>query len=98
MVKKRSTDSHLIAKGITKSGEKFRPGDWAERISGSLSTFKNRRMQYSPLLQPTTKNGITCLVIDPKLEKQDPKTYAEIMQFIKDNDLQICDENDEDTP
>ena len=32
--------------GITKSGEKFRPNDWAERMSGSMSHLRGHRVQY----------------------------------------------------
>ena len=31
----------IIIEGVTTEGKKFRPSDWAERMSGSLSTFKN---------------------------------------------------------
>ena len=53
MEEDKNSKSKLIIEGIdSDSGKKFRPGDWAERMSGSLSTFRNRRIIYSPLLKP----------------------------------------------
>lgn len=37
----------IIIEGITDQGKTFRPSDWAERMSGSLASFKNSRIRYS---------------------------------------------------
>ena len=59
----------IIIEGITENGRKFRPSDWAERMSGALSTFgRDQRIQYSPLLQPLTVKGVKCVAIDPRLK------------------------------
>jgi len=95
MTKKK--DKKIIIEGITDQGDEFRPSDWAERMSGQLSTFRKRRIQYSPLLQPSMKNGHKCVVLDPKLKKSNPKLYQSILQFAKTNNLTICkEEPDED--
>ena len=60
-----TSDKKIIVEGITEAGRKFRPSDWAERMSGALSTFgRDHRIQYSPMLQPMTLNGIKCIVLD----------------------------------
>ncbi len=89
----------IIIEGITTSGQQFRPGDWAERMSGQLSTFKKHRIKYSPLLKPSMKDGNKCVVLDPKLKESNPKLYQSILEFAKSNQLKICndDENDNDT-
>ena len=52
----------IIIEGVTENGRKFRPSDWAERMSGALSYFgRDHRIQYSPMLQPLTVNGIKCV-------------------------------------
>lgn len=89
MAKKKSK---IIIEGVTESGETFRPSDWAERMSGRLSTFRKRRIHYSPLLQPSMKDGHRCVVLDPKLKKSNPALYDSILQFAKTNKLKICDE------
>ena len=85
----------IIIEGITESGEKFRPSDWAERMSGQLSTFRKRRIRYSPLLQPTMKEGLKCVVLDPKLKETNPSLYQSILEFAQANHLKICQENED---
>ena len=90
--------SKIIIEGVTESGETFRPSDWAERMSGNLSTFERHRIKYSPLLQPSTKNGHRCVVLDPKLKESNPELYQSILQFAKSNQLKICREDDDEQP
>jgi len=84
----------IIIEGITKEGQKFRPSDWAERVSGNLSTFKNHRIHYSPLLRPSYKGGNRCIILDPALKESNPTLYAHILNFAKANKLKICQEQD----
>ena len=84
----------IIIEGVTKTGTPFRPSDWAERMSGTLSTFKGQRIQYSPLLQPMTKNGHMCVLLDPALKNTNPNLYQSILEFAKANNLKICGEED----
>lgn len=86
----------IIIQGITKSGSQFRPSDWAERMSGQLSSFKNHRILYSPLLQPIVKDGYKCVLLDPKLKESNPELYASIIDFADKNNLSICKDEDED--
>lgn len=83
----------IIIKGVTESGEPFRPSDWAERMSGTLSTFHKHRIQYSPLLQPSLKDGYKCIIVDPHLKQSNPKLYESIIKFAKTNNLRICKED-----
>lgn len=84
----------IIIEGITESGETFRPSDWAERMSGSLSTFKNHRIYYSPMLKPSYKGGNRCIIVDPALKEAQPALYEQILNFVKNNKLKMG-ENDE---
>ena len=85
----------IIIEGVTEAGETFRPSDWAERMSGRLSTFRKRRIHYSPLLQPTMKDGHKCVVLDPKLKQSNLALYQSILEFAKNNKLKICKKEDE---
>ena len=85
----------IVIEGITESGETFRPSDWAERMSGQLSTFRKRRMQYSPLLQPSVKDGRKCVLLDSKLKESNPELYQSILEFAHKNHLKICGEENE---
>ena len=79
----------IIIEGVTEEGKTFRPSDWAERVSGNLSTFKNHRIYYSPLLKPSYKGGNRCLVLDPLLKESNPTLFEHILEFAKHNKLKI---------
>jgi hypothetical protein len=85
----------IIIEGVTNAGETFRPSDWAERMSGKLSTFDKHRIKYSPLLQPTMKDGNKCVALDPKLKTSNPALYESILAFAKNNKLKICRESED---
>ena len=80
----------IVIEGVTDTGETFRPSDWAERMSGQLSTFHKRRIQYSPLLQPSMQHGNKCVLLDPKLKETNPELYQSILEFAQKNHLKIC--------
>lgn len=90
-------DKKIIIEGVTESGEQFRPSDWAERMSGTLSTFRKQRIIYSPLLQPSVKDGNKCVMLDPALKKSNPELYNSILKFAEKNRLKICKEDDEES-
>lgn len=79
----------FIVLGIMPNGRKFRPSDWAERMCGTLSTFRNRRIYYSPLLRPAVIEGIKAVVVDRNLEEKHPKVFAEVLAFAEKNQLAL---------
>lgn len=85
----------IVIEGITESGEVFRPSDWAERISGQLSTFKNHRIFYSPMLRPSFKEGNRCVILDLSLKQENPDLYEHILSFAKNNKLKMTEIDDE---
>ena len=86
----------IIIEGITENGRKFRPSDWAERMSGALSTFgRDHRIQYSPLLQPMTVKGVKCVAVDPRLKESAPEMFAYIMRWANANHLNVIETDDE---
>lgn len=87
--------SRIIIEGVTESGEKFRPSDWAERMSGRLSTFRKHRIAYSPMLRPSIRGGHKCVVLDPTLKQTNPTLYQSILDFAKSNKLKICNEDEQ---
>lgn len=84
----------IIIEGETEEGQQFRPGDWAERMSGSLCTFRNHRVVYSPLLQPMVRGGKKCMMIDPELKQSNPSMYESIMEFARTNKLKVSEEDE----
>ncbi|MHB8253907.1 MAG: DUF3579 domain-containing protein [Acidiferrobacter sp.] len=80
----------IVIEGVTEDGRTFRPSDWIERISGSLSTFgTDRRIRYSHYLQPQIIDGNRCLVLDPELKRVNPNAFSFLVDFAKGNKLKI---------
>lgn len=83
------TDEFVIV-GLTKDGKRFRPSDWAERLCGVMSQFgADNRMQYSPYVQPVLSDGVKCVVVDARLHEVEPQAYRFLVNFAKDNELQL---------
>ena len=88
----KSKSKKIVIEGVTSQGKTFRPSDWAERMSETMATFKNSRIYYSPILQPSVNHdGYKCVILDPKLKESSPDVYEAILNFAKDNNLNICD-------
>lgn len=84
--------STLIIQGTTLHGRTFRPSDWAERLSGVMSTFGgDHRMSYSPYVRPLTVNGVKSVSIDKKLREVDARAFEFLLGFARDNELQVLD-------
>lgn len=82
--------------GITSEGKQFRPSDWSERLSGAMSCFRpgsGRRshLHYSQFVQPTIVGGIRAVVVEHALREIEPLAYHFVVNFAKDNDLQIVE-------
>ena len=90
-------EKRIVIEGITESGEKFRPSDWVERMCGCLANYKNRRITYSPKLQPSVDNvsKAKCLVLDPSLRETNPDVFDCIMKFADENRLKIHESYEE---
>lgn len=81
---------NFIIVGVTQSGRTFRPSDWAERLCGVMSAFgSERRMTYSPYVQPGNMNGAKCVYVDGRIHDVEPMAYTFLVNFAKDNDLKV---------
>ena len=87
----------VVIQGVTKSGRTFRPSDWAERLAGVMSSFRpggarpGSHLGYSPWCIPTTIGNTKCVVVHPDLRDYDTMAWDFVMNFARDNDLQVCD-------
>jgi hypothetical protein len=82
--------SKLIILGQTTDGQKFRPSDWAERLSGSVARHgPGRRIIYHPSVKVVMRNGIKCVSVDRLLEEESPQLYQFILNFANENHLKI---------
>jgi hypothetical protein len=80
--------TEIVIQGVTASGRTFRPSDWSERLCGMMSVFsEDRHLSYSPYLKPVISAGMSCVVVDRKLETLDPAAFQFLMDFAQDNEL-----------
>ena len=81
----------LVIWGVTLAGRPFRPSDWAERLAGLVSVFgEDQRLAYSPYVLPVMAGGVRAVVIGHALATLEPRLFAFLAGFARDNDLQQC--------
>ncbi|MGF6599435.1 hypothetical protein P3T23_004156 [Paraburkholderia sp. GAS448] len=90
--------TEYFIQGITKSGRKFRPSDWSERLAGVMSSFgpgarrgPNAYMQYSVYVRPTIIGDLKVVILDSRLRDIEPMAFDFVMNFAKDNDLVVTE-------
>jgi len=95
---KKELANEFFILGLTADGKQFRPSDWAERLCGVMSCFRpegsggpNAHLQYSPLVRPTIVNQVKAVVVSHTLREIEPLAYHFVVNFAKDNGLQIVD-------
>ncbi len=95
--KKKFADEFFIL-GLTSDGKQFRPSDWSERLCGVMSCFRpegsggrNAHLSYSPYVRPTVLGGVKAVVVDNDLKLLEPLAYHFVVDFAKDNDLQVIE-------
>lgn len=87
--------THTFIQGITNTGQKFRPSDWAERLASVMSQFRpgntcvqcGAYLTYSPWCVPTSVGNIKCVAVSHELQQANPQAWAFVMKFARDNDL-----------
>ena len=92
----KSAKNEFFILGLTSQGKQFRPSDWSERLSGAMSCFRpdsgrQSHLHYSLFVRPILINGIRSVVVDHALREIEPLAYHFVINFAKDNDLQIVD-------
>jgi hypothetical protein len=89
----------FFIQGVTLDGHTFRPSDWAERLAGAMSCFRPDGVQggigayigYSPLCVPRVINGIKCVIVSEALKGVEPMAWDFVMNFARDNRLQLTE-------
>jgi len=83
----------IIIKGITTDGRKFRPSDWAQRLTTAVATpGPGRRIRFHPKVKMATIEGVNAVVIDADLAEEEPLLYEFLLGFARNNALQIAQE------
>ncbi|WP_427915340.1 DUF3579 domain-containing protein [Ramlibacter sp. MMS24-I3-19] len=92
-----SNATEVLIQGITRDGRTFRPSDWAERLAGVMSSFRpggaqrGSHLSYSPWCVPRNLDGVKCVVVHADLRKAEPMAWDFVLNFARDNDLQVSE-------
>ncbi len=80
----------VIIKGLTEDGGKFRPSDWAERLCGAVASYgRGRRIIFHPHVKLASIDGVKSVVISAELEELDEMLFDFLLDFGRENKLQI---------
>jgi hypothetical protein len=95
-----SKPRQVFIQGITRGGRTFRPSDWAERLAGTMSSFRpggagakgiGAHIGYSPYCVPRVINGVKCVIVNEALRDLEPMAWDFVMHFARDNELQVTE-------
>ncbi len=82
----------VVIRGITTQGQTFRPSDWADRLASIVGHVgRDNRLNYSPDVQPVTRAGVRCVVLNQKLATLDARIFKFLLDFARENDLEVVD-------
>jgi Protein of unknown function (DUF3579) len=89
----------FIIQGLTQDGRVFRPSDWAERLAGAMSSFRpggggsragiGAYIGYSPYCVPTTVGEVKAVIVNEALRDIEPMAWDFVVNFARDNGLQM---------
>lgn len=90
--------SFLIV-GLTLDGKVFRPSDWSERLAGAMSAFRPAGSNpgiasfigYSPYCVPRSVGGHKCVLVSEALRGIEVLAWDFVMNFARDNRLEVRD-------
>jgi len=86
----------IILLGKTECGGKFRPSDWAQRLTISVSTVGPRRNIVShPRVHMAMYEGLPSVVVDRVLKEENLMMFEFFINFAKGNKLQILNLGDD---
>jgi hypothetical protein len=84
--------AEIVIRGVTSKGRTFRPSDWADRLAGLASQVgHDNRLNYCPHVQPVTRAGVRCVVVNRALEAKDSRMFQFMLEFARDNDREVVD-------
>ncbi len=82
--------SQMVIKGVTRTGRRFRPSDWAERLTTAVgSVGLDRRVRFHPKVHMANIGGVNCVVVEQELASSEPLLWGFLVSFAKDNELLV---------
>jgi hypothetical protein len=89
----------FFIEGRTEDGKTFRPSDWAERLAGTMSSFRPEGaprnaasfIGYSPFCVPRYVASVKGVLVDERLREIEPMAWDFVMNFARDNGLVVVE-------
>ena len=78
-----STEFFVV--GETEDGRRFRPGDWADRISGLYGRLDRGAVRYTDEVSPVMLQGKSSV----RVKSEDYRVRQGIIQFALENNLTL---------
>lgn len=83
-------NNKLIIESVCNNGARFRPSDWAERLSSSMANFgPDKKLRYTSAVHPGIVNDCKCLIVETTLVEQHPASFNSIIDFARTNNLRM---------
>lgn len=79
----------FLIESVTKSGARFRPSDWIDRLASWDATFDQHRLVFSDRLHPAVLDGQKVLAIEPLLQTENAAMFDSVLQFADRNNLKV---------
>ncbi len=74
--------------GMTEAGVIFEVPDWPERLCEMVAAqWSNKQTDHSEYVHPAHIDGFPALVIQARLEQDNPAAFAVVRKFINENHL-----------
>ncbi|HUX83354.1 MAG TPA: DUF3579 domain-containing protein [Halothiobacillus sp.] len=83
------TSYRYLIESVTKSGARFRPSDWIDRLASWDATFDQHRLVFSERLHPAMLDGQKVLVIEPSLQAENTQMFESVLHFVERNNLKM---------
>ena len=88
------SSDQVFIRGVTRDGRTFRPSG----LAGVMAQFRpggaagpGSHIRYSPWCVPTTLDGAKCVVVNRALRNHEPMAWDFVMNFARDNELQVIE-------
>ncbi len=86
------SSGEVVIRGVTMQGRVFRPSDWADRLAGIFGHVgRDNRLHYSVDVQPVTRAGVRCVVINRVLADRESRMFQFLLDFARENDLEVVE-------
>lgn len=84
----------IIIFGHTADGRAFRPSNWNERLYYAVASYgPHGEVNFNPLVTMRFDGGKKAIVVDQRLQSEEPMIFEFLIGFGRDNELVMTDQD-----